>query len=388
MSSWPGEKSFFEDDGLQVVYHDAPQVRVVSGLQVATGQGIQIREPRTFYDEQYGEESLVEGAVADGYSYKETTPINDVFSPTGTAAPMYTKYSPTGPTDTMEAEPEPKSRADRKICGLKARAFWIILAVALFTVVAAAGIGAGLGMALRKSSPSSVAANAVSQNSGSTSTATSYLDSNSRASISTASSSAPSIIAGPLSTVLLSGSSTASTASVVVAESALASSSTPTTQITQEKSSPTTITADSDPPTTASSSPAVATITVQPTTTDRTSIAAAISTTTSASGGIASNLASIGIYTYYGCVTDNFINNVRALASLQKFSDSMTLEMCQSFCQGYKYFGTEYSEQCFCGTTFSGGATKEDDSNCDLLCDGNKEEICGGNDFLSVYVGS
>jgi len=65
--------------------------------------------------------------------------------------------------------------------------------------------------------------------------------------------------------------------------------------------------------------------------------------------------------------------------------DAMTLEECATFCEGYEYFGAEWSIQCFCGNGFLAGAALVDDSECDMLCGGTEEELCGAGDLLSVY---
>ncbi len=52
----------------------------------------------------------------------------------------------------------------------------------------------------------------------------------------------------------------------------------------------------------------------------------------------------ISPYTYLGCQTE--ATNARALTSAFMASDSMTLEMCEQFCNPYTYFGVEYGREC------------------------------------------
>lgn len=47
--------------------------------------------------------------------------------------------------------PSEKSAGDRRICGLKRRIFWIVLAVVLLSIVAAIAIGVGAGLSVRSS---------------------------------------------------------------------------------------------------------------------------------------------------------------------------------------------------------------------------------------------
>ena len=64
---------------------------------------------------------------------------------------------------------------------------------------------------------------------------------------------------------------------------------------------------------------------------------------------------------------------------------SMTNPKCQSLClqKGFKYAGTEYSSECFCGNSLS--AEKAAESNCNYKCEGNYQEICGGYWHISIH---
>ena len=54
----------------------------------------------------------------------------------------------------------------------------------------------------------------------------------------------------------------------------------------------------------------------------------------------------IGPYSYYGCQTEG--TTARALAGAAMASDSMTLEICQTFCAAgnFALFGVEYGREC------------------------------------------
>merc|ERR1712178_24478 len=64
-------------------------------------------------------------------------------------------------------------------------------------------------------------------------------------------------------------------------------------------------------------------------------------------------------------------------------SDSMTPEQCASYCGGYRYFGVQYANECFCDNNYGayGQAT-----NCDMPCTGDENIMCGGEWANSVYV--
>ncbi|KAH6671970.1 WSC domain-containing protein [Halenospora varia] len=92
---------------------------------------------------------------------------------------------------------------------------------------------------------------------------------------------------------------------------------------------------------------------------------------------------SIGNYELYGCVTDS--PSQRTLTGSSLASSGMTLEMCATFCSGYKYFGTEWSTECFCGNAFTTGAAQVTIGQCSMTCEGNSNQLCGNGGRLSVY---
>lgn len=63
----------------------------------------------------------------------------------------------------------------------------------------------------------------------------------------------------------------------------------------------------------------------------------------------------------------------------------MSSAACGAFCQskGFSIFGTEYSKECYCGTAISTTATSQ--SDCAMVCSGNRTEYCGGPSRLSVW---
>ncbi|CZR70098.1 uncharacterized protein PAC_19999 [Phialocephala subalpina] len=68
---------------------------------------------------------------------------------------------------------------------------------------------------------------------------------------------------------------------------------------------------------------------------------------------------------------------------------NLTVAVCTSTCQtaGYVLAGVEYSQQCYCGNTFSNGGVPAPDglAGCNMLCSGNLSEYCGGPNRLDVY---
>jgi hypothetical protein len=98
----------------------------------------------------------------------------------------------------------------------------------------------------------------------------------------------------------------------------------------------------------------------------------------------------MGVWNYQGCYTES--TSSRALSSKQLYGSAsqgdMTLEMCASFCfdNGYRLFGVEYGQQCYCGDSLNAGSvftTNQDD--CSTKCPGNSAQYCGSGKRLNVY---
>ena len=87
-------------------------------------------------------------------------------------------------------------------------------------------------------------------------------------------------------------------------------------------------------------------------------------------------------YTYRGCWSDSTRN---ALAEKQTVHKDMTKEVCESSCQGFKYYGLRYGQHCYCGNTLAAATTKVAEAKCDSVCPGNKQQKCGGLGHNSLY---
>ncbi|KAG0650106.1 WSC domain-containing [Hyphodiscus hymeniophilus] len=81
----------------------------------------------------------------------------------------------------------------------------------------------------------------------------------------------------------------------------------------------------------------------------------------------------------------------RTLVGSMSADDAMTEEKCIAFCKsgGYKYAGTEYTRECWCGNAVAAGRTPPSTAaslaNCNFKCGGSASEYCGGNAYLSLY---
>ena len=90
---------------------------------------------------------------------------------------------------------------------------------------------------------------------------------------------------------------------------------------------------------------------------------------------------------YVGCFKDEGETrgtSGRDLSGHFVFDRDMTIDLCVFLCRnkGYKYAGVQYSKECFCGNNYGiyGVAT-----NCNYLCSGNENLICGGFWANSIY---
>ncbi|KAJ3218621.1 hypothetical protein HK099_004992, partial [Clydaea vesicula] len=71
-------------------------------------------------------------------------------------------------------------------------------------------------------------------------------------------------------------------------------------------------------------------------------------------------------------------------------ADDMTKEKCSSFCSdlNFNFSGLENGKQCYCANFLTYGSAKISDSNCNVRCGGNSNQICGGGangGSLNVY---
>jgi hypothetical protein len=100
-----------------------------------------------------------------------------------------------------------------------------------------------------------------------------------------------------------------------------------------------------------------------------------------------------GNWTYQGCYSD--IDGARTLEYKMVNPTNNSNVNCLSLCAkyGYNAGGTEYGQECYCGDVagvIASGATKQPDSDCNMLCTDNQNSnggyICGGPSRLSYYT--
>jgi hypothetical protein len=85
---------------------------------------------------------------------------------------------------------------------------------------------------------------------------------------------------------------------------------------------------------------------------------------------------------YLGCYRDQHWSDVNGYSFSAE--GKMTVEVCLDACRerAFSYAGLQYASYCFCGNRYG---TYGNADNCDMKCQGNAQQICGGNAANSVY---
>jgi len=108
------------------------------------------------------------------------------------------------------------------------------------------------------------------------------------------------------------------------------------------------------------------------------------STTTTTTSTTTTTTMTCSTATLQGCFADNPSMRTFPFVPQGITPAQMTIEMCQAACSGdgYKYFGLEYAQECYCGQSLPTVTANQ----CNFPCTGNSAEICGGPNSLSVYL--
>ncbi|XP_075034854.1 kremen protein 2 isoform X2 [Mixophyes fleayi] len=89
---------------------------------------------------------------------------------------------------------------------------------------------------------------------------------------------------------------------------------------------------------------------------------------------------------YVGCFLD--FGSPPALSGASGTSAKLTIQTCIRYCrgEGYQYAGVEAGYACFCGSPSDVDALQMvSSSQCDQVCFGRTNQLCGGDGKLSVY---
>jgi hypothetical protein len=101
----------------------------------------------------------------------------------------------------------------------------------------------------------------------------------------------------------------------------------------------------------------------------------------------------VGNYNFLGCYSE--ATGQRALTGKAPAAPAsgFTNELCGQACAGFKYFGMEYANECYCGNTINAGSVNQSSSDptvngCNMFCKGNANEYCGGKLFCPIHASS
>ena len=92
----------------------------------------------------------------------------------------------------------------------------------------------------------------------------------------------------------------------------------------------------------------------------------------------------VGDYTLVGCWTEG--DGARALGQGATAAADMTNEMCAEYCSEFRYFGTEYGAECYCGRFTHSTSVTAPLEECNMVCGGNSSEYCGAANRLELYM--
>lgn len=88
-----------------------------------------------------------------------------------------------------------------------------------------------------------------------------------------------------------------------------------------------------------------------------------------------------------GCYTDSV--QARSLSAPFGVTGGMTNQKCRDACRTafFTYAGTEYAGECFCDNQLRNQGQPAPDGNtgCNMPCNGNQTEMCGGPDRLTLW---
>ncbi|KAG5827303.1 hypothetical protein H9Q74_002592 [Fusarium xylarioides] len=94
-------------------------------------------------------------------------------------------------------------------------------------------------------------------------------------------------------------------------------------------------------------------------------------------------------HTRFGCFVreaDTTNRSVLTLADAQHVKP-MSIVACQSYClkQGWTVWGIQNGDSCFCDNQLRMDSQIIDDSKCNMHCNGNTTNVCGGKDAIEVF---
>ncbi|KAH6711234.1 hypothetical protein BKA61DRAFT_613337 [Leptodontidium sp. MPI-SDFR-AT-0119] len=91
-------------------------------------------------------------------------------------------------------------------------------------------------------------------------------------------------------------------------------------------------------------------------------------------------------WSYKGCFADTKDRVMTGIKLANIGNHEVTNTKCVAYCEskGFSMAGTEYGGQCFCSNSLT-ISTSVDEAKCNMPCEGDNKQVCGGGMTLSVY---
>ncbi|KAK4158470.1 putative fungistatic metabolite [Chaetomidium leptoderma] len=91
-------------------------------------------------------------------------------------------------------------------------------------------------------------------------------------------------------------------------------------------------------------------------------------------------------YNYLGCYSEGTTGRALTYGAGGIPAAEMTVAKCTAACRAANYIlaGVEFGGECYCGNTIANGGAIAT-SGCNMLCNGDSSEFCGGGNRLNVY---
>ncbi|KDR73046.1 hypothetical protein GALMADRAFT_142739 [Galerina marginata CBS 339.88] len=96
---------------------------------------------------------------------------------------------------------------------------------------------------------------------------------------------------------------------------------------------------------------------------------------------------SVGKWVSLGCLTDNVNGAGRTIANPTAVTGQVSIESCTTACfnGGFRFAGTEFADECYCASALTNGGGPAALTDCNMVCQGNSTEFCGGPNRLNAY---
>jgi hypothetical protein len=118
-------------------------------------------------------------------------------------------------------------------------------------------------------------------------------------------------------------------------------------------------------------------------------IASLPTSTSSSSSAAATSTGTPSGWKALGCYNDTVGDRTLSTEIYSIPGASMTVELCLAAClaQSFSLAGLEYAGECYCDNSLhnGGGPAVDGNAGCDMACNGNSAETCGGPNRLDMY---